>query len=71
MPYQYPEASSDAQAPMKSSCKCKEEPITYAEAMRLIDSRFGSVNAPIAKRNLDRMLDWYQRVGQFQHPKTS
>ena len=70
MPYQYPQASS-TQAPVKSSCKCKEEPITYAEAMRLIEIRFGSENAPIAKRNLDRMLDWYQRVGQFRHAKKS
>ena len=70
MPYQYPQASG-TEIKIKSSCKCKEEPITYAEAMRLIEIRFGSENAPIAKRNLDRMLDWYQRVGQFRHPKKS
>ena len=70
MSYQYPQASG-TQAPAKSSCKCKEKPITYAEAMRLIDSRFGSVNAPIAKRSLDLMLDWYHREGRFNLPKKS
>ena len=33
-------------------CKQCDKPIPYAEAMRLIDSRFGTVNAPVAKRNL-------------------
>lgn len=50
-------------------CKQCDKPIPYAEAMRLIDSRFGTVNAPIAKRNLERMMDWYQRKGRFRLPK--
>ena len=45
-------------------CKQCDKPIPYTEAMRLIDSRFGTVNAPIAKRNLDRLLEWYHRVGK-------
>ena len=50
-------------------CKQCDKPIPCAEAMRLIDSRFGTVNAPIAKRNLQRMMDWYQREGRFRLPK--
>ena len=49
-------------------CKC-DKPVPYAEAMRLIDSRFGTVNAAVAKRNLERMMDWYQREGRFCLPK--
>ena len=50
-------------------CKQCDNPIPYAEAMRLIDSRFGTVNAPVAKRNLERMMEWYQRDGQTRLPK--
>ena len=50
-------------------CKKADKPIPYAEAMRLIDSRFGTVNALIAKRNLDRLLDWYQREGKYRLPQ--
>ena len=50
-------------------CKQCGKPIPYAEVMRLIDSRFGTVNAPIAKRNLERLMDWYQREGRFRLPK--
>ena len=46
-------------------CKQCDNPIPYAEAMRLIDGRFGTVNAPIAKRNLERLMDCYQREGRF------
>ena len=51
-------------------CKQCDKPIPYAEAMRLIDSRFGTVNAPVAKRNLERMMEWYQREGKYRLPKT-
>ena len=50
-------------------CKQCDKPIPYAEAMRLIDGRFGTVNAPIAKRNLERLMDWYQWEGRFRLPK--
>ena len=50
-------------------CKHCDKPISYAETMRLIDSRFGTVNAPIAKRNLERMMEWYQREGKYSLPK--
>ena len=33
-------------------CKQCDNLIPYAEAMRLIDDRFGTVNAVVAKRNL-------------------
>ena len=33
-------------------CKQCDKPVPYAEAMRLIDDRFGTVNAAVAKRNL-------------------
>ena len=44
-------------------CKQCDNLIPYAEAMRLIDDRFGTVNAAVAKRNLERMMEWYQREG--------
>ena len=49
-------------------CKQADKPIPYAEAMRLIESRFGTVNASIAKRNLNRLLNWYQREGKTHLP---
>ena len=67
MSYQYPQPS-DTGVKVKSSCEA-EKPIPYAEAMRQIDSRFGTVNAPIAKRNLELMMDWYLREGRFRLPK--
>ncbi len=70
MAYQYPQASG-TQVKVKSSCKCGEKPIPYAEAIRLIESRFGTVNALIAKRNLERLMEWYQREGRFNIPKRS
>ena len=51
-------------------CKQTEKPIPYAEAMRLIDSRFVPVNAPIAKRNLARMMEWRQRKQENRLLKT-
>ena len=51
-------------------CKQCDKPIPYAEAMRLIDSRFGTVNAAVAKRSLEGMMGWYQREGRFRLPKT-
>ena len=50
-------------------CKQSDKPIPYAEAMRLIAGRFGTVNAPLAKRNLERMMNWYQREGKYRLPK--
>ena len=52
-------------------CKQSDKPIPYAEAMRLIDGRFGTVNAPLAKRNLERMMEWYHREGKYSLPKKS
>ena len=52
----------------KSSCRDGEQPITHAEAMRLIESRFGHENALRAKRNLERMMAWYHREGRFNLP---
>ena len=69
MAFQYPQAGS--QVKVKSSCKDGEKPITHAEAMRLIESRFGRVNAPIAKRNLEAMMAWYQEEGRFTLPRRS
>ena len=70
MAYQYPQASG-TQVKVKSSCNQSEKPITYAEAMRLIESRFGTVNAPIAKRNLEMLMQWYRREGRYSIPKRS
>ena len=68
MEYKYPQASGTP-VKVKSSCKQGEKPIGYAEAMRQIESRFGTENAPIAKRNLERLMQWCQREGKHTIPK--
>ena len=68
MGYKYPQATG-LQKRVKSSCKSGEKPISYAESMRLIERRFGTENAPIAKRNLERLMQWYQQEGKHTIPK--